>query len=79
MTPEELGETAHILLSGLNARLLSEIAVELSAVLDCRDVEALGLTPPGVEPADLFHDTDFTVGQELEHHSSNRKSGWRRS
>jgi len=65
MPPEELGETAHVLLSGLNARLLSEISVELSDVLDCRDVEAMGLKPPDVEPADLFHDTDFTVGQEL--------------
>ncbi len=65
LTPAELGETTHVLLSGLNARLLSEISVELSDVLDCRDVEAMGLKPPGIEPADLFHDTDFSVGQEL--------------
>ncbi len=48
------------LLPALRDQRLSRLAVDLSAVLDCRDVAALGV-PPDV----LFHDTDYTPGQAL--------------
>jgi hypothetical protein len=39
---------------------LTEVRVELAAVLDCRDPEPLGLTAD-----DLLHDTDYGVTQAL--------------
>lgn len=44
------------LLPQLNGYRLSELAVRLTAVLDCRDVAALGL-----QPTDLWHDTDCFI------------------
>ncbi len=65
LTAPEIVEHVRSLLSGLNDRVISELSIELSHVLDCRDVNALGLAPPRVQPADLYHDTDYTIGQEL--------------
>jgi RES domain-containing protein len=48
------------LLPTLNQRRFSKLFVELSAVLDCRDVSALG-----VSLGELFHDTNYELGQEL--------------
>ncbi len=47
-------------LAALNAYDLSELRLELQAVLDCRDVCALGLAP-----VDLLQDTDYSVPQDL--------------
>jgi RES domain-containing protein len=47
-------------LAALNAYELSELRLELHAMLDCRDVLALGLGPP-----DLLHDTDYDIPQNL--------------
>lgn len=44
----------------LNDYRLSELDVELDAVLDCRDARVLGLTR-----ADLIRDYDFTITQEI--------------
>jgi RES domain-containing protein len=44
----------------LNDFRLSELDVDLSAVLDCRDMQALGL-----RLEDLVHDYDFDVSQRL--------------
>ena len=44
----------------LNEYRLTELEVELAAVLDCRDAAALGLTP-----GDLVRDYDFIVPQEI--------------
>lgn len=57
---ETLRHVTPDLLPTLNQRRLSEIAVDLSAMLDCRDLDALGVS---VER--LFHDLDYTTGQEL--------------
>lgn len=65
MTAKELAQACRMQVSGLNNRRMSKIYASLSTVADCLDVRALGLTLPGQEPADLFHDTDYTVGQEL--------------
>lgn len=43
-----------------NEFLLSEFSIILPAVLDCRDVTAMGLAPN-----DLLHDTDWSVPQGL--------------
>ncbi|MBI4496616.1 MAG: RES family NAD+ phosphorylase [Chloroflexi bacterium] len=48
------------LLPQLNEYRLSELAVELGAVLDCRDAAALGLSPGA-----LVRDYDFTLTQEI--------------
>jgi len=48
------------LLPQLNEYRLSELEVELEAVLDCRDSAALGLSPK-----DLTRDYDFTITQEV--------------
>lgn len=48
------------LLPQLNEYRLSEIELELEAVLDCRDAAALGLSPE-----DLIRDYDFTITQEV--------------
>ena len=48
------------LLHHLNNYRLSELDVQLNAVLDCRDAEALGLTAD-----DLLRGYDFTITQEL--------------
>lgn len=48
------------LLPQLNEYRLSELEVELSAVLDCRDALALGLAT-----ADLIRDGDFVIAQEI--------------
>jgi hypothetical protein len=48
------------LLPTLNQRRFSKLFVELSAVLDCRDVSALG-----VSLDELFHDTNYELGQAL--------------
>jgi len=48
------------LASKFNDMRLTEIEVELAAVLDCRDVTALGLAL-----GDLVRDYDFTLTQEL--------------
>lgn len=47
-------------LADLNAYRLTELEVDLSAVLDCRDAAPLGL-----RPKDLVDDYDFTVTQQL--------------
>ncbi|MEO6197884.1 MAG: RES domain-containing protein [Dehalococcoidia bacterium] len=52
VTPELLGK--------LNDFRISELQVELAAVLDCRDAAALGLATD-----DLIHDYDFEAAQEL--------------
>lgn len=65
MSAAEVIEQVRKLLSQLDSRVISEIALDLSAVMDCRDVRAMGLTPPLEKPEDLFHDTDYSVGQEL--------------
>jgi hypothetical protein len=44
----------------LNEFRLTELEVELTAVLDCRDAIALGLTPE-----DLVRDYDFIATQEI--------------
>jgi hypothetical protein len=44
----------------LNEYRLSELEVELSVVLDCRDALALGLAT-----ADLIHHGDFLITQEI--------------
>ena len=41
-------------------RCFSKLFVELSAVLDCRDV-----SPLAVSLGELFHDTNYELGQEL--------------
>ncbi len=43
-----------------NEFLLSEVFIGLTAVLDCRDVTAMGLSP-----SDLLNDTDYEVPQAL--------------
>lgn len=48
------------LLPQLNEYRLSEIEVELEAVLDCRDAAAFGLSPE-----DLIRDYDFATTQEV--------------
>jgi hypothetical protein len=48
------------LLPMLKGQRLSKLAVDLSAVLDCRDVTALGVALDA-----LFHDTDYAAGQAL--------------
>jgi len=48
------------LLPQLNEYRLSELEVELEAVLDCRDAAALGLSPE-----DLIRDYDFAITQEI--------------
>lgn len=48
------------LLPMLNQRRFSELAADLSAVLDCRDLAAMNANTDR-----LFHDTDYTMGQEL--------------
>lgn len=59
-----LGEVSrHItpdLLPQLNGYRLSELAVRLAAVLDCRDMAVLGL-----QPTDLWHDTDCSIPRVL--------------
>jgi hypothetical protein len=44
----------------LNDYRLSELSLDLEVICDCRDMSAIGLAP-----ADLWHDTDFRVTQEL--------------
>lgn len=44
----------------LNGYRLSELAVRLTAVLDCRNVSALGL-----RPTDLWHDSDCFIPRAL--------------
>jgi hypothetical protein len=65
ITARELARACRIQVSGLNNRRVSKIYVSLAMVADCQDVRTLGLAPPGQEPADMFHDTDYTAGQEL--------------
>ncbi len=65
MSAADVIEQVRKLLSELDSRNISEIALDLSAVMDCRDVRAMGLKPPLEKPEDLFHDTDYSVGQEL--------------
>ena len=48
------------LLPLLNDFLLTELHVALTAVLDCRD-----LTQLGVSPSELLHDYNFEVAQDL--------------
>ncbi len=48
------------LLPRLNEYRLTELRVELRAVLDCRDAAALGLSPD-----DLVRDYDFAITQEI--------------
>ncbi|MDQ6832298.1 MAG: RES family NAD+ phosphorylase [Chloroflexota bacterium] len=48
------------LLPQLNDYCLSELAVWLTAILDCRDMAALGL-----QPTDLWHDTDCSIPRVL--------------
>lgn len=48
------------ILPSLNDYRMTELAVQLSTVLDCRDLVALGLGP-----ADLWHDTDCRVPRRL--------------
>ena len=48
------------LLPRVNDYRLSELWVELSTVLDCRNASALGLTA-----ADLIRDGDFAITQEI--------------
>jgi RES domain-containing protein len=48
------------LLPQLNEYRLSEIGVELEAILDCRDAEAFGLSPE-----ELIRDYDFAMTQEI--------------
>lgn len=48
------------LLPQLNEYRLSELEVELEAVLDCRDAAAFGLSPE-----DLIRDYDFAMTQEI--------------
>lgn len=52
VSPEDLAD--------LNEYRLTELEVELAAVLDCRDAIALGLTPD-----DLVRDYDFAATQEI--------------
>ena len=47
-------------LANLNEYRVSELEVEMEAVLDCREAKALGL-----DPGDLVHDYEFEVAQEL--------------
>jgi len=65
LRPEDVIEQVRVLLAGLNTRRVSELSVALSAVLDCRDVSAMGLTPPLIKPGDLFHDTEYDTGHAL--------------
>lgn len=65
ITAKDLAQACRIQVSGLNNRRISKIYASLATVADGQDVRALGLAPPGQEPADLFHDTDYTVGHEL--------------
>lgn len=65
LSPEgSLGEVIRhftpLVLPQLNEYRLSEIEVELEAVLDCRDAAALGLSPQ-----DLIRDSDFAITQEI--------------
>ena len=65
LAPEvSLGEILHRLspetMADLNDYRLSELEVELAAVLDCRDAAALGLSAN-----DLIRDYDFTVTQRI--------------
>ena len=39
---------------------LSRLSVQVGAIVDCRDVVAMGLTPD-----DLLHDTDYYVTQQI--------------
>lgn len=48
------------LLNQLNEYRISELDVELHAVLDCRDAEVLGL-----KPGDLLDDYDLRITQEI--------------
>lgn len=57
---EVLRHFAPPLLPQLNEYRLSELAIDLLAVLDCRDAAALGL-----DPADLVRDYDFALTQEI--------------
>jgi len=43
-------------LSSIKNRVLSEVIADLPDVLDCTNVIALGLNPPGVNPPDLYDD-----------------------
>jgi hypothetical protein len=65
VSPHQVVEQLRILLAGLNNRRISELAVDLSRVLDCRDIIALGLAPPLIKPGDLYHDTDYETGHAL--------------
>jgi hypothetical protein len=63
---QTVAEDAVAELSAIKNRALSTLAVDLSKVLDCSDVTALGLNPPGVLPADLYSDSpDYQTGQAL--------------
>lgn len=63
--PAGIAEHLVARLASLNTRAISELDVELSDVLNCCDVSSLGLKPLDEQPADLYHDTDFVVGQTL--------------
>jgi hypothetical protein len=57
---EVLRHITPALLPALKDQRLSKLAVDLTAVLDCRDIAAIGIPPDA-----LFHDTDYAVGQIL--------------
>ncbi len=54
----------------LNGYRISEIAVRLDNILDCRNVHTLGL-----ETVDLCHDTDFTIPHLLARETLSRGFG----
>ncbi len=67
---EVLRHITPALLPLLNNYRISEIAVRLDNVLDCRNADALGL-----EVVDLCHDTDFTIPHLLAREALSRGFG----